>query len=139
MLDPYFLLLFPDALFWMAATLRFMLIKDVGETSLRLQQSQSHTYLIMSALIALAVAQAYTAPTMLGQEITIACFQALTYAVAICLTRMHQTRNMQQPSYCIPLFVWLSLMARFLIVLLTQYATIVEAVQLALFVFWALI
>ena len=55
-MDPLILLMLPNALFWLAATLRFFLIRDVGETSLRLQQSQTHTYVAMLVLTALAIA-----------------------------------------------------------------------------------
>jgi len=71
-MDPLILILLPNALFWLAATLRFYLIRDVGETSLRLQQSQTHTYISMFVLTSLAIAQIWAPYHRIGISITVA-------------------------------------------------------------------
>jgi hypothetical protein len=52
--------------------------------------------------------------------------QVATYAIVVCLTRMHQTRNMGQPTYCTSLYVLLSVLFRAASVLIAQSNTLLE-------------
>ena len=132
----------PNLMFMLAAFLRFLIIRDVGETNLRLQQSQSYTYLCMALLILLTNLQAghETSQMSIAIEVPFMILQSLTFIAVVCLTRMHQVRNMPQPSYCVPLFVYFSLFVRLSVVLVyPNLATPFELSMIVVFAFMAII
>ena len=86
----------PNLLFLLAAFLRFLIIRDVAETNLRLQQSQAHTYICMGLLILLTNLQAGNETSQLSMaiEVPFLVLQTITFIAVGCLTRMHQARSM---------------------------------------------